>query len=348
MAKGRSSTPDFAALRRGPLQTGEFGPVYVLVGEDQLRIEAAVESMRRKALDPAAAAFNQHVFYGDQTSWQQVLAAAQGFPMLGNRQLVWVRNVDRMERDNGGETALTAYLENPASTTLLVLTAAKVDGRRAWVAAAKKAKYYYAFDPPTGRDLHEWIDRTARRAGLELDEAGKRVLADLVGGDLQTLSEEIDKLALVQESRGRPLTGEDLPVLVMDQADLEVFSLTDYLAAGHAAEVLKTWWRLQTWGSDAFGLSPLVISHLRRVSLAAAMIKDGVPTDEIAAETGLNRWLVGNKIVPLARQFGHEGCHAAMAACLACERLQKRSPTPPDIAFEQLLLEVTTRKPAQR
>ncbi|MEZ4389396.1 MAG: DNA polymerase III subunit delta [Candidatus Krumholzibacteriia bacterium] len=349
MARG-SGTSGFDDLRNGPLKSGEIGPVYVLVGEDQLRIEAVVGAMKALVLDPAAAAFSDHVLYGDQATWQDVLQAAQGLSMFGGRQVVWLRRLEALDKggkDDPGLKALAAYLADPVPSTVLILSGDKVDGRRAWVAAARKRGYLYTFEAPEGTELLEWIERAALREKLELDLAGRRVLADLVGNDLRALQAEIAKLALLAESRGRPLTAADLPELVMDQADLEVFALTDELIEGRPADVLQTWWRMQAWGSDAYRLTPLVTAHLRRVVLAAAGNADGASPDAVAAWTGLNGWMIRNKLLPHARRLGPDAVHALLQACLDCERTQKSRPIPPETAFEQLLLTVASLQEAR-
>jgi len=342
MAKrGKSSGPGFAELRRGALTTGEFEAVYVLVGEDQLRIEGVVEAMQKKVLDPASAAFNVHVLSGDATSWNQILQTALGFPMFGGRQVVWVKHLEELERakDEAGLAALQKYLDAPAEGTLLILSGEKVDGRRAWVAQARKKGYLFTFEAPSGRDLLEWIARAVERAGLRLNAEGQRILAELVGSDLRALRAEIEKLALVAESRGEDIASSELPRLVMDQAELEVFELTDHLASGRASDVLQTWWRLQALGQDTYSLSPLVMSHLRRVALASSADDDGRPGPTVAAEAGLNAWMYKNKLRPHADRLDARA-RALIPACLRCESAQKSRPLPPEIAFEQLLLEV--------
>jgi len=346
VARG-ASKPGFKDLKRQALDTGDIGPVYVLVGEDQLRLEAAVEVMRRHVLDPAAAAFNERILRGDQVGWQDVLQAAQGFPMMGDRQLIWLKNLEALDKatnkDDPGLKALESYLESPAPSTVLILSGEKIDGRKKWATVARKKGYLFSFEPPSGRDLHEWIDRAARREGLSLDNDAMHVLADLVGNDLRALAADIAKLALISEGRERPLTAEELPGLVMDQADLEVFSLTDGMVGGQPAEVLRTWWRLQAWGSDAYKLTPLVASHLRRVALTAAAAADGASPDQAAASANLNAWMVKNKLAPHARRMGSQAGRKLLKACLECERAQKSRPVPPETAFEQLLLTVATQ-----
>lgn len=344
MAK-RVKVPGFQDLLKQDLKSGEFRPVYILDGEDQLRIDQVVDAIRKQALDPASAAFNEHVLQGDQTGWEGVLQQAQGFPMLGGRQLVLARHADRIasRKDDPAEKALAAYIRDPLASTLLVITGDKFDGRKAWLAAAKKAGFYFHFAAPVGRELSAWIDKAAARAGLTLAPEAREVLAQLVGGDLQGLLVEIEKLALLEESRGKAPDAAEIPDLVMDQAELEVFNLTDTFGPGESAALLRSWWRLTTWGRDVYQLTPLLLTHLRRTALAAVCLAEGDSVTNVSEQSKLNSWMLKNKIIPLARRLGVDGCRRILDACLACEQAQKRRPVPPDLAFEQLLLTAARR-----
>ncbi len=124
----------------------------------------------------------------------------------------------------------------------------------------------------------------------------------------------------------------------MDQAELEIFQLTDTFGPGEAASLLRSWWRLTTWGRDVYQLTPLLLTHLRRTALAATCLAEGESPATVSEQSKLNSWMLKNKIIPLANRLGADGCRRILAACLACEQAQKRRPVPPDLAFEQLLL----------
>ena len=337
----RPSAPGFRELREGDLRSGEFRPVYVLDGEDQLRIDQVIEAIRKRALDPAAAAFNEHHLAADEVGWQGVLQQAQAYPMLAGRQLVIARHADQLgwTKDAPGVTALTAYIRDPVLTTLLIIVGDQFHGNAAWVKAAKESGYYFHFAPPGGRDLEAWTDRAARQQGLDLAPAARQVLCELVGGDLRALLAEIEKLALLQAERGTAPTPEEIPGLVMDQAELEVFAVTDALTAGDGGEAMRAWRRLAAWGRDVYEMTPVVTAHLRRLVSVATAVADGLDEPgRIASETGLNAWMVRTKLLPQARRLGPASCRALLAACLECERSQKSRPLPPDVALEQLLL----------
>jgi DNA polymerase III delta subunit len=341
MARGKEREPGFEDLRQTDLKNKAYQPVYVFDGPDSFRIESVVEHLQNDAIDAASATFNLHQLQGDQAGWQQVLQQAGSYPMLGARQLVRVRHVDRMAADDAGEAALQAYFANPMPTTILVLTAEKLDRRRGWVKDARDRGYLYLFAAPEGEQLLAWVAKAAQRAKLALDQDAQRVLVDLVGGDLQTLSQEIAKLALLSETWGRPPTAEDVAKVVMEQVELDAFAITEVLRTGDAVAAMRAWESLREWGHDPQGLAPLVISHLRRTALVAAMLRDGGSLPDIATATRINAWLVRTKLASAARDHTSDSGRRLLGAATACERTMKRSPVPTSLAFENMLLAAT-------
>jgi DNA polymerase III subunit delta len=341
MARGADSERGFDDLRNGDLKTRDYRPVYVLDGPDTYRLESVVDRLQADALDAASAAFNLHHLQGDQAGWQQVLQQAGSYPLLGSRQLVRVRHVDRMTKDEDGEAALLAYFADPMPTTILILTAEKLDRRRTWVQDARKKGYLFTFAAPEGAQLFAWARKAADRAKLIIDDRTLQTLVDLVGRDLRTLDGEIEKLALLAGTWGRAPTVDDVVKVVMDQAELEAFAITDVLQEGSTAEALRIWNRLREWGEDPQGLAPLVLSHLRRAALVAAMMQAGVSPPDIAQATRINGWLVGKKLAPVARANAADGGRRLLTAAMSCERSLKRSPVPTSLAFENMLFAAT-------
>ena len=103
MARPRENERTFDDLLREDLKTRNYKPVYVFDGPDSYRIDAVVDRLQADALDAASAAFNVHNLQGDQCSWPQAVQQASSYPLLGARQLIRVRHVDRMGRDDAGE-----------------------------------------------------------------------------------------------------------------------------------------------------------------------------------------------------------------------------------------------------
>jgi len=334
-----SGGPGFQELVDQDLKTKSFRPVYLLAGEDTHRMEGVVAKIRKDALGPSGEAFNYHVLQGDQVDVGRILQLTLSLPMLGGVQVIWVKNIDRCLGDKGSQEALERYLEKPVRESILVLTAAKVDKRKKWVKVCQKAGFLFDFSPPTGDALVQWVLKAARHESLPLTRGQAQLLCDLVGNDLLALTGEIGKLALLAEDRGGTIDEAELGRVIMDQAALEGYEITNSLGPGRAGTVLKTWFRLAEWGKTPYEIAPLLISRVRKGQILAAGRQQGLSDQEIAALSGQNPYSL-RYLEPMARAMGADGLARNLRAALACERRLKGSPLKPNIIMEKLILDL--------
>jgi len=331
--------PGLQELVSTDLKTGAFRPVYVLAGEDALRVEQVVDRIRKDALGDQGAAFNFHVLQGDQAGIGRVLQQALSLPMFAGRQVIWVKHADRLLTDQEAQDRFEGYARKPVPETILILSAEKVDRRKKWVKTCQDAGYLFDFAPPTGEALVQWVVKAAQREGLPLGLDEARVLCELVGNDLMSLKSEIDKLALLAEDRGRALTAQEIAGLIMDQAALEGYEITANLAPGRAGDVLRTWFRLQEWGRSAYEIAPLVLMRVRKAALLDACRRSGWSDQEIGAASGQNPWSF-RYFDPMLRGLGSDGLVRALGTALDCDRALKSSPLKPDIILETAIADL--------
>jgi DNA polymerase-3 subunit delta len=338
-----SVLPGFKELVEQDLKTGKFRPVYLLAGEDTLRIEGVVQKIRKDSLGEAGSAFNFHVFQGDQAAVEKVVQQALSLPMLGNAQVIWVKQADKLLGNQDSQAPVEKYLASPVPETILILSADKVDKRKKWVKLCQEGGFLFDFTPPTGEALIQWVLKAARRENLPLENEQARILCELVGNDLLSLKSEIDKLALLAEDRGEAVTSEELGRIIMDQAALEGYEITANLEPGRAADVLKTWFRLSEWGRSAYEIAPLLISRVRKGAILAAGRQSGLSDQEIGSLSGQNPWSF-RYLEPMVRGMGAHGLESALNSALECDRRLKGSPLKPDIIIEKLILDLCRTK----
>ncbi len=333
--------PTFHDLVDGDLRRQEFRPVYLLVGKDSLRIERVVFHIRDKLLGPVGTDFNFHVRSGDQTSIEEVLAQAVSIPMLGREQVIWVREADQCLAERNAEEALQRYLAAPVPETRLILSAAKLDGRKKWVRQCREAGILFDFSPPQGAEVTAWVRKEAAKFGLALPEPLPEVLIDLVGEDLHALTAEISKLALVAEESDSELDQQKLEEVVMAQASAGPFQLVDNMLPGRVVPALKVWRNLAGWGQRADDLAPLVLWRIRKQALVANLRAEGFQGQELARLAGLPAW-VCERLVQNTTQLGNEGVKHSLTAGHRCDAFLKRWAIRPDLVLERAIYDFCT------
>lgn len=173
------------------LKSRTFDPVYLLSGDDEFRKDAAVRELMDAAVDPSTRDFNLEVRRGGELSAEALDALLGTPPMLAERRVVVVRDVDKLKKDARG--MLDRYLKRPASDLLLVLVApagAKLDKSLTSHGTAVE------FEPLTGDRLPRWVAYHAEHVlGHPITPEATALLIEAVGPDLAQLALELEKLA---------------------------------------------------------------------------------------------------------------------------------------------------------
>jgi DNA polymerase-3 subunit delta len=168
-----------------------FDPVYFFFGEDDFLKDARTRELVDAAVDPSTRDFNLELRRGPDLDAEALDGLLSTPPMLAERRVVVVREVDKLKKD--ARALLTRYLERPAHDTVLLLVApagAKADRLLADRSTAVE------FAPLTGDRLPKWVAYQAETVlGRPITPEAVSLLLEAVGPDLAQLAVELEKLA---------------------------------------------------------------------------------------------------------------------------------------------------------
>lgn len=107
-------------LRRQLAKAPPSGSYYVHGSQPVLRDEA-VAMLLDAALDPAMRDFNLDILSAQQIDPDALEAACATLPMMAERRVVVLRDVEAWKRKTKAKQPAVAYLERPAAETVLVM-----------------------------------------------------------------------------------------------------------------------------------------------------------------------------------------------------------------------------------
>lgn len=179
----------------------EIAKVYILMGDEPYFIDLITDILEKTAVSEENKAFDQLVFYGADADIDVVAASARQYPVMGDRQLVVLKEAQSMTNAKNTLDRLTPYLAQPNSRGTLVI-AFKGDSLNAtsalMKAAARLGDDAVVFKSERYRDyqLAAPIKDYCRQRKVGIDEDAVRILIDYIGNPLKKLFGEIDKLIL--------------------------------------------------------------------------------------------------------------------------------------------------------
>lgn len=229
-----AGAPTFVTLMRtikkGPLSA--LANVYLLHGEEGFFTDRLSEALS-EAVPEGDRDFDLTILYGPQTDAATIHQMCCRFPVMAQRQVVIVREMQSMQARELDK--LVAYLSNPAPHTVLVMVfrGQKAKGRE-FLGAVRKSGAV-AFESVPMKNASEAVSAFVRDRGMAIEPKGLAMLAEHVGTDLSRLNNEVDKLA-VALGAGATITPEAVEHHVGISADFNNYALVDALAVRDMAK----------------------------------------------------------------------------------------------------------------
>jgi len=221
------------------LDAGTFRPVYMLHGEETFFIDLISDRIEDLALQEHERDFNQTILYGRDANPDLVKDTCLRYPMMAERQLVIVRELQAWRIDEVEK--LEPYLLKPTPTTVLVLCYKhkKVDGRKSILKSIQKGGgTVYLSDKVKEEKLPELLVNLARKQKRKLGQAEAQLLAAHLGSDLAKAVKEVEKLCLVTEEGGI-ITSETIQRFVGISKDYNIFELQNAVGMRNTERAMR-------------------------------------------------------------------------------------------------------------
>lgn len=258
-------------LERSLLQGLE--PLYLLVGPERYLRREAVQSITDAALNATLIReFNDASFSLLTDSVRSAIAAAEQLPMMSERRVVRVRDFARLR--DADEDVLIAYLSNPSPTTVMIFSADDLDKRKKSTKALLDACTVVDFSALKDSEAKAWAKSYLKSVKTAADDQVLSEIVNLVGTDVQTLANEIDKLGSAAVDTGR-ITMEMVDELIGRTRELSNFELGDHLLSSNRKRAMETLHRLLDDGAEPVMLIGLIAGNYHRLALGKHLLTRG-------------------------------------------------------------------------
>jgi DNA polymerase-3 subunit delta len=221
------------------LRSGKFKPVYMLHGDEGFFIDRIATEVERTALEEHERDFNQTILYGRDSDPDQVKDTCVRFPMMAERQVVIVRELQNWRID--ALEKLEGYFQKPTPSTILVLCYKykKVDGRKSILKSILKGGGQVFLSDKVREDkLPDLLVSFAKVQKRKLGSAEASLLANHLGSDLAKAMKEVEKLCLVTDEGGA-ITSDVIQRFVGISKEYNVFELQNAIGTRDAAKAQR-------------------------------------------------------------------------------------------------------------
>jgi DNA polymerase-3 subunit delta len=228
----------------------EIAPVYLFLGAEAYQRRKCREALIAAHLDDAARenGLAQHDL--SETSLAELMDDARALSLFASQRVIIVTSAEavlprtaKAEEDadedgpsNAADAGVVAsYIKDPTPGVIVLFESARFDFEGEDKKKLERvAKFYSAIRDVVELKRYSLDDARveaqaiARRANVALEPSAIELLLEALGGDVARIAIEIEKLALFSAG-GKPITAEDLALLVPDARATTIFALVGAL-----------------------------------------------------------------------------------------------------------------------
>ncbi len=277
-----------------------FDSLYILYGSEEFLIEKTKDLLVQNVLQEDELDFNLTVVDLDESPVETAIEQMDEFPFMGEKRVVILKNAyfltaaerkrDKIVHDI---ERLIAYLENPAPFTIAVFIVPypKLDVRKKVTKLLVKNATVFEAKPMQDRELMSWISNHAKEINVLIDSKAIELLLYMTGGNLQTITSELEKVAL-HVGAGERITTDIIDRLVVKSLDQNVFALVDKIVHNQRQRAVEMVHDLLVQKEEPIRILAAIARQYRIFAQVKYLCSLGIGAPEIAAKLKISPYPV--------------------------------------------------------
>ena len=328
-------------------------PVHLLYGDSFLVPRRLDELIAESGASDVLEA-NRHRLIGSQAKPGELLSMCNALPFMDDHRLVIVEGLlgtaESQGRGRGRGRARSSSSDSGVAgqwqtlgdaipqmpdSTILVFTDGALGVNNPLLRMLRPLAQVEELSAPSGEALARWVKSTVVAKDASISPSAIRSITDLVGSDLWTLDQELEKLALY--CAGREIQETDVGEMVSQVREANIFVAVDAMIDGRPGVALRLLHQLKEDGKEAPQIIGMVERQLRLLALARDAIDRGVPQSEMKGRLGTSSDFVVRKTSEQARRHSMPEIIWRYNRLLETDLAIKRGRMEPDLALELLV-----------
>lgn len=224
---------------KSSLQSGALVPVYLIAGDDAY--------LKRQALSRIIAATVEPdddmnlIRFDAQARMQDLYDELNGFPLMADKKCVVLTDFDIEDATNTTFENLCELAQESYDTSVFVIlfSAYEIDYKKSerfkmLVSSVEKAGgAYVKLDHKTESELARWLSSAAKKNGCELSFQNASYIIEVCSADVNTLTNELQKLCFFVKSG--EITKQIIDLVCVKSIEASVYDLSKKIINGDSA-----------------------------------------------------------------------------------------------------------------
>ena len=317
--------------------------VYIFHGDEKFLLNYYLQQLRKLLVDPLTESFNFHKLTAEHFDVREFSEAVENLPMMAERTMVWVDEVDIFKLPEDDRTKLQQVIADVPEYCTIVFTYETT----AWKPDKRLKKYWETieansqiveFAKQDHKDLVSWITRHFSANQKNISTQLCMYLIDITGGTMTALAGEIEKICAYSDAP--VITKADIDAVTEPVLDAVVFEMTNSLTDGNSGRAFQKLQELLKLQNDPIAILGAIGSHFRKLSTARVVLDSGKGVDALCKLANMKEY-PAQKTMSIARKFSTSSLAKTSELILETDYRMKTSYDDPKRLLEILLLQIS-------
>lgn len=262
--------------------------LYIFHGPDDFSRNEKIAELRAAIItDPSLADLNVAQLSGIELKLGDIRNYADAMPFMAPKRLVIISGYLGQLKNQEELKPLLDYLHHLPPTTDLILVENESLPKNHPIlkTAAEIGAQINYFAEPDKNSLRPWIIKRVQEYQAAIEPDAADLLGRLVGADLRTLNNEIEKLTLYVGNQ-RPIRRADVELLVPYQEESEDFGLAGAIGQRNSRKAYDQLRKLLDEGKHPMGILASIAAQVRGLLEVKDLAERGLSPAEIARLKG--------------------------------------------------------------
>lgn len=327
--------------------------IYLYHGADEYSMREAILAIKKSLSRESGNDVKMERLNGEEITPLKLIETCAATDLFSSQRLVIVdgllSHLNRREEKTGEKkkktneadsfSKLTSYIKEnlPPPVTIIFTEKDSRKEKNPFFTRLSSIARTTQFSPLKGDDLRKWIIDKVKERGCKISSAATALLANLVGGNLLALSQEIEKLTLY--AGGKIIEEADVKNVTSLARQATIFALVDSIIERNKARSQQYLHQLLAEGEEPTHVVAMLNRQLSFLVRTRDLLDKKKPLVEIQKIIGLGgfQW---DRVVIQARGCPMERLKKFYETLLSYDMSMKKGQLPKELALELLVAEL--------
>jgi DNA polymerase III subunit delta len=336
MSKTQSERTKLSDLEKSVKQK-RFAPIYYFFGEEDLLIEQTVNLILKHALNDSEKSFNLDIVNDESTDPKDIVSLVSAFPMMAERRVVILKNLNSVNKPE----SLLPIVENPVSTTVLVMIGPKPDKRLKFYKAVETNGIIIEFSQLYDNEVPSWISEKISEKGKSASHEVCELIQTYVGKSLREIINEIDKL-FIYVGQKPSITTDDVSAVVGVSKRYNIFELQKAIGKKDLGRSLEITEKMLNVGEYPVGMIVMLTKYFEKLWIIWDHIEGRITKDMLIKYLRLSPKQLGflDEEIRIARSFTSKEIENSISTLLKVDEKLKSTDVDPKLLFTMMLYHI--------